>query len=166
MKKTRTTKAVKNRNYFTINLKPLSQLVHDRLKTLSITLHDRSLSLHDRSHSLYVFFRSQTVAPEFWACLKFRCDRLRSKKDLQRMRLVVQRSCALARLSHDFIRICNCGWVYFATMRLLHDRSQIILQRCTIIIRFPYRTSKGQDIPSRKVDGSSGQGSTCPLGIF
>jgi len=53
----------------------------------------------------------------------------------------------LARLVHNFIRICNCGWVHFATricncgwvhfatMRLFHDRSQMNLLSCTIVAR-------------------------------
>ena len=62
-------------------LKPLSQLAHDHFKTLYDPVfwhsHDGSPTLHELSLPLHAIFRSPAVVSDFWACLKFRGDRVR-----------------------------------------------------------------------------------------
>ena len=62
-------------------VKPLSQLAHDHFNTLCDSAfwrsHDGSPTLHELSLPLHAIFRSPAVASDFWACLKFRGDRVR-----------------------------------------------------------------------------------------
>ena len=62
-------------------VKPRSQLAHDHFKTLCHPAfwhwHDGSPTSHELSLSLHAIFRSPAVASDFWACLKFRGDRVR-----------------------------------------------------------------------------------------
>ena len=68
-------------NKSSADVKPLSQLAHDHFKTLCDPAfwhsHDGSPTLHELSLPLHAIFRSPVVASDFWACLKFRGDRVR-----------------------------------------------------------------------------------------